>query len=95
MFEPALFFNGPAGSFAQDDFNYDSERQRALELFRASDLLEAKPILEKLYAVRSDDNAVLEALAFATVASTVNERMWKNIKTLFCVRGHWPNARKN
>ena len=70
----ALFFYSPASSFTQDNFNYESERQRALGLFKANNLVEAKPILEKLYAIRSDDAAVLEALAFATTVTVITEK---------------------
>jgi hypothetical protein len=58
---------------AIQNFDYEAERQRALELFNASDLLGARPILEKVYDAKPDDAETLEALAYATLATAALE----------------------
>jgi len=58
---------------AIQNFDYEAERQRALELFNANDLLGARPILEKVYDAKPDDAETLEALAYATLATAALE----------------------
>ena len=55
----------------QQNFDYESERQRAFELYKKQNLLEARPILEQLFDARPDDGETLEALAFATMATII------------------------
>ena len=63
-----------SSSPALQDFDYESERQRAFEVFRANDLLGARALLEKLHDVKPDDAETLEALAYATLSTTITEK---------------------
>ena len=61
----------------QQDFDYESERRRAFELMSPNNynLLEARPIFEKLHDANPDDAEVLEALALATMATVTTEKV--------------------
>ena len=59
---------------AEQDFDYESERRRAFELYKDHNLLGAQPILEKLFDAKPDDAETLEALAFATMATSTEAK---------------------
>ncbi len=56
---------------AQTPENYNTERQRAFQLFDDHKLIAAQPLLEKLAAAKPDDIAVLERLGVALIAKAV------------------------
>jgi tetratricopeptide (TPR) repeat protein len=55
---------------AQTDDSYQSRRAQAMALYRNQKLMDALPLLEKLHAEKAGDVPVLEALSFATLASS-------------------------
>jgi tetratricopeptide (TPR) repeat protein len=55
---------------AQTDDGYQSRRTQALALYKNQKLMDALPTLEKLHAEKPGDVPVLEALSFATLASS-------------------------
>jgi tetratricopeptide (TPR) repeat protein len=55
---------------AQADDSYQTRRAQALALYKNQKLMDALPILEKLHAEKTGDVPVLEALSFATLASS-------------------------
>ena len=55
------------------DFDYESERLRAFEMFNAQNLIGARPILEKLYNANPDDAEALEILALTTMTAIIEE----------------------
>src|SRR2546429_7336976 len=49
-----------------------SERQRALELYEANNLVAALPLLEKVAAANPNDSVILSRLGFALYANSVD-----------------------
>jgi tetratricopeptide (TPR) repeat protein len=70
----ALLSGVSARTFAQDNFDYEAERKRAVQLIQAHKMPEAKPILEKLQEIKPDDTVVLEGLAYAVLAVATTEK---------------------
>ncbi len=66
---------------AQD--NYESERQRALDLVKQNNLVDALPVLEKLYAAKADDPEVLQYLALAVAVRASSKKDPEQIKSDF------------
>jgi tetratricopeptide (TPR) repeat protein len=62
----------PMVALAQEDANYQAERERAMQLFNKSDFISALPILEKLANAKPTDAGVFEALGFSLTASTAS-----------------------
>jgi tetratricopeptide (TPR) repeat protein len=77
VFFPITF----AQASAQEKFDYDAERQKALQLTEENKYPDALPILEKLAAAKPDDAVVLERLALAVVINaTVSKKPSEEIK---------------
>jgi tetratricopeptide (TPR) repeat protein len=77
VFSPIKF----AQTSAQEKFDYDAERKKALQLTEENKYSDALPILEKLAATKPDDAVVLECLALTVVVSaTVSKKPAEEIK---------------
>lgn len=70
----ALLLIQPARVFAQDKFDYEAERKRALQMIQAGKMPDATPILEKLREANPDDMVVLENLAYAISVVATTEK---------------------
>jgi tetratricopeptide (TPR) repeat protein len=76
-FFPITFAQTPA----QEKFDYDAERKKALQLTEENKYPDALPILEKLAAAKPDDAVVLERLALAMIINiTVSKRPAEEVK---------------
>jgi tetratricopeptide (TPR) repeat protein len=70
----ALTLSHTTRALAQENFDYDAERKRAIQLIQAHKMPEAAPLLEKLQTIKPDDTLVLECLAFAISVIATSEQ---------------------
>src|SRR5262245_29063456 len=70
----ALLLIGPAGTFAQENPDYEAEFKLAAQLVETHKMPEAALILEKLHAAKPNDAAVLELLSYTLFVSGATEK---------------------
>jgi tetratricopeptide (TPR) repeat protein len=69
-----LLLSGHARIFAQDNSNYEAEFKRVVQLVETHKMTEALPALEKLYAAKPDDGAILELLSYTIFVTSTTEK---------------------